>query len=200
LRRTDDTWDLAVSRISHLSPRSLTRPPAFAFDFVSCGFLDQLPASFGFQSPALLSISARLASGLNFQLLPSICDRLAPVTDLGAAFNFRAACAALPCPAAAIDLPPASTGYQSPSPASANLRLAPGNRFLLKPSTDFRPASILRIRLHFPANSRLAPGAESFPLCPHLRTTHCGSQITTLVIPESFGTHERQPVFYLTLL
>jgi hypothetical protein len=26
------------------------------------------------------------------------------------------------------------------------------------------------------------------------------SQITTLVIPESFGTHERSPCFYLTLL
>jgi hypothetical protein len=27
-----------------------------------------------------------------------------------------------------------------------------------------------------------------------------GFQITTLVTPESFGTHEPQPVFYLTLL
>jgi hypothetical protein len=89
--------NLAVSRISHLRTRSLTRPPTFIGDLVSCESFDQLPAFLGFESLTLPSVSSRLASDLDFQrfrqpptdlrlsaisVLPLTSVRLAPLFRL----------------------------------------------------------------------------------------------------------------------
>jgi hypothetical protein len=75
-----------------------------------------LPICVGFQSLALLSIDARLSPDPNLLRFRQPHRDLRRSSVFGAAFHFSAACAAHPSPAAAINLLPVSTGYQSPAP------------------------------------------------------------------------------------